>query len=61
MADVNVTVMVDGKAVFVHGAAGVTNAADHATRALSLARDHFASLAGPQPAPAAAKPQDTSL
>jgi hypothetical protein len=59
MADVVVTVMIDGKQAFVAGAAGVVNAADHATRALALARDHFASMAGPQPTPPA--PKDNSL
>ena len=41
MADVNVTVMVDGKAVFAAGAAGAPDGCACAVAALSLGLAHF--------------------
>jgi hypothetical protein len=64
MADVNVTVMVDGKAVFAAGAAGAPDGSACAVAALSLGLAHFQSMKIPAPnpaSPAAAKPGDTSL
>jgi hypothetical protein len=48
MADVSVSVMIDGKQAYVSGAVGALDACDHAVRSLTLARDHFASLAAPK-------------
>ena len=62
MADVNVTVMVDGKAVFAAGAAGAPDGCAVAVAALQLGLAHFQSMKpAAAPAPAAAKPGDTSL
>ena len=63
MADVNVTVMVDGKAVFAAGAAGSPDGSACAVAALSLALAHFqAQQAAVRLAVApAAKTGDTSL
>ncbi len=66
MADVNVTVMVDGKAVFAAGAAGSPDGCACALAALSLGLAHFQAIkeATKAAAPgqtAAAKSQDTSL
>jgi hypothetical protein len=65
MADVNVTVMIDGKAVFVHGAANAPLAGPVIVAGLDAARAHFqaikdASTPATSPVPAA-KPQDASL
>ena len=77
MADVNVTVMIDGKAAFVVGAVGAPDANAHAIGALQYGLRHFQDiLASRAPAPLnpasalqggafgpsqAAKSQDTSL
>jgi hypothetical protein len=63
MADVNVTVMIDGKAAFVAGAVGAPDAHKHAVGALAYGMQHFQDiLASRVPAsPAQTKPGDTSL
>src|SRR5260370_8331034 len=71
MADVNVSVMVDGKPVFVHGAAGAPDGCAAVSAGLDAAVAHFRAVAAsraPAPAPqqlsggqpqAPPKPQDT--
>lgn len=44
MPDVNVSVNVDGKTVFVHGAANAPDAVNCALAALSLGMAHFQAL-----------------
>jgi hypothetical protein len=73
MADVNVTVAVDGKTVFVAGAAGAPDGCACAIAGLSMALDHFKAISPAKAqaaqikvqtdlnAAAASKPQDTSL
>jgi hypothetical protein len=41
MSDVNITVMVDGKAAFVHGAAGAPDACVCAANGLAAGLAHF--------------------
>jgi hypothetical protein len=66
MADVNVTVMVDGKAAFVAGAVGAPDGNAHVVGALQYALRHFQDvLASRVPVRTSlqggVKPQDTSL
>jgi hypothetical protein len=56
MADVNVTVMIDGKAAFVAGAAGAPDPHAHAVGALQYGLRHFQDiLASRAPAPVPAR------
>jgi hypothetical protein len=58
MADVNVTVMIDGKAAFVAGAAGAPDPHTHAVGALQYGLRHFQDILAsraPAPSPAIAR------
>jgi hypothetical protein len=64
MADVNVTVMVDGKAAFVAGAVGAPDGNVHVVGALQYALRHFQDILAsrvPASLQGGVKPQDTSL
>jgi hypothetical protein len=61
MPDVNVSVVIDGKPVFVHGAAGAPNGQASAVGGLQVALRHFQDILASRVPPPGAKPQDTSL